>query len=205
MRHDAAPVGGLPGLGGAVRRPVIERLESGVHLRLLLRGREPRDAAEQGLEEVGWTRRRIPAFSVVAGDEIAGAAARARLQIGEIGLHARDLAVELAALRRRIRAEEQNLAISAAERPRRALGAREFGALPLDRGFRAARTVARGDRLLQARAVGAVLRQRVAAESGDRSRQRSENAGRRQKFAASVRASYASHRRLHLVNRLRPS
>ena len=72
-----------------------------------LRGREPRDAAEQGLEEVGRTRRRIAAFSVVAGDEIAGAAAGARLQVGEIGLHARDLAVELAALRRRIRAEEQ--------------------------------------------------------------------------------------------------
>ncbi len=78
MRHDAAPVGGLAGIGGSVRRPVIERLESGVHLRLL-RGRKPRDAAEQGLEKVGWTRRRIPAFSVVAGDEIAGAAAGAGL------------------------------------------------------------------------------------------------------------------------------
>ena len=45
-------------------------------------------------------------------------ATRAGLQVGEIGLHARDLSVELAALRRRLRTEKQELAISTAERTR---------------------------------------------------------------------------------------
>ena len=78
MGVDAAPVGGLPGLGGAVGRPMIERLESGVLLLRLLRGRRQlRHPAEQRLEEVGRPGRRVPAFGVVAGDEIAAAAARA--------------------------------------------------------------------------------------------------------------------------------
>ena len=208
MGDDAAPVGGLPGLGGAVSRPMIERLESGVLLLRLLRlgRRQPRHPAEQRLEEVGRPRRRIRAFGVIAGDEIAAAAARARLQIGEIGLHARNLPVDLAALRRRIRTEKQEFAILAAERTGRGFGARQLRALPLDGGLRAARTVARGDRLLQARAVGAVLRQRVTgAESRNRRRQRGESAGRRQKPSAPERASHASHRRLHPMKRLCPA
>ena len=110
----------------------------------------------------------MEAFGVVAGDQIADPAARARLQVGEIGLHARDLGVDRAALRRRIRAEKQELAILAAERARIGAGAGEFGALTLDRGLRAARAAASGDGLLQAAALAGVLRQRVGAvESRD--------------------------------------
>ena len=76
-------------------------------------------------------------------------------EIGETGLHARDLPVEFAALGRRLRAEKQELAIFAAERTGRGLGARQVARAALGRGLRAARTVARGDRLLQACALGA--------------------------------------------------
>ncbi len=92
-------------------------LELGVRLRLLLGLRpEPRQAAEQSFEDVaGPCRRPTAAFGVVARDQIAGAAAGARLQVGEIGLHPRDLGVGLAALRGRLRAEKQELAVPAAE------------------------------------------------------------------------------------------
>src|SRR5208282_4222399 len=149
MRFNMLPVDRLSRFGGSVSLHAIGRFESGFGLRLLRkRGREPRDAAEERLEEVGRSRRRIGAFGVIAGYEIAGPAACARLQIGKIGLHARDLPVDLAALRRRIRAEKQELAILAAKRARITLSARQFGALTLDRGLRAAGAVARGDRLL---------------------------------------------------------
>ena len=73
--------------------------------------------------------RRIDAFGVVAGDEVARAAAGARLQIRQVRLHARDLALDFAALGRRVGAEEQELLVVAAERTGVGAGARELGAL----------------------------------------------------------------------------
>ena len=56
----------------------------------------------------------------------------------------------------------------------------KLGALPLDGGLRAARPAASGDGLLQAGALGVLRQRNVAAESGDRSRERGQSAGRRQ-------------------------
>jgi hypothetical protein len=77
------------------------------------------------------------------------------------------LAIELAALRWRIRTEHEELAIAAAKRARIGAGAPELGALALDRALRAARPVMGGDGLLQPRALARVLGQRTAAENGD--------------------------------------
>ena len=77
-----------------------------------------------------------------------------------------------AALRRRVRAEEQELAILAAKRARGGGRARELGALTLGRGLDPARTVALSDGLLQPSALARVLRQRVAAERKPRSKPR---------------------------------
>ena len=52
--------------------------------------------------------------------------------------------------------------VLAAERARKGAGAAEVGALTLGGRLRPARIVAGGDRLLQAGALGGVLRQRVA-------------------------------------------
>src|ERR1700722_18296183 len=116
-------------------------------------------------------------FGVVASDQIAGSAPRARLQVGEIGLHTRNLAIEVAALWRGIPAEHQKLVILAAERARIGARARKFGALTLTRALRAARAAASSDSLLQPGAFAGVLRQRnVAGESDDRSRERGQGA-----------------------------
>ena len=134
-------------------------LELGVRLRCLLRrSPEPRQAAEQSLEDIARPRWRVKTFGVVAGDKIAGPAACPRLQVGKIGLHTRNLAVELAALRRRIRSKYQELAVAAAKRARIGAGAPELGPLTLNGGLRAARSAASGDRLLQAGAFTRVLR-----------------------------------------------
>src|ERR1700734_3455520 len=112
----------------------------------------------------------MAAFGIIAGDQIARSAARTRLQVGEIGFHARDLGGDFAALRRRFRAEKQELAVAAAERTGVGPGAPKLGALAFNRRLRAARPAARGDRLLQARALGILRLRNVCAESNDRSR-----------------------------------
>ena len=91
----------------------------------------PRSAAEQGLEDVARLLRLggVDAIGIVAGDEIVAAAARAGLQIGEIGFHAGDLPLDLAALCRRIGAEEQELLIVAADLVGVGARPRELGAL----------------------------------------------------------------------------
>ena len=196
-----APAVALAGL--AVSRRSAPILEAGVRLGRRLRAAvgEPRDPAEQGLEDVARPRGGpAPALGIVAGDEIADSAAGARLQSGEIGLHARDLGVDLAALWRRIRAENQELAILAAKRARIGARARELGALTIDGGPGAARP-AGGDRLLQTGAFGVLRQGAFAAESDERGRKGRQNGGRRQNSAKSERGSHAS--RLHPVNRLR--
>ena len=101
MRLD----GPLLAEGAGLARLVAVVLESRVRLRPDPRAAvpsfamPPNRASKTLLGPGGW---RVEAFGVVAGDQIARAAARARLQVGEIGLHARDLAIDLAALRRRI-------------------------------------------------------------------------------------------------------
>ena len=145
-------------------------LELGILLRrlLFLGSPEPRYAAEQGLEDIGGPPRlRVAAFGVIAGDQIAGPPAGARLQVGEIGFHARDLCVDFATLRGRIRTEHEELAIAAAERTGVGPGAPELGTLAFDRRLRAARPAMSGDSLLQAGALGVLRQRNVGAESDD--------------------------------------
>ena len=70
-----------------------------------------------------------------------------------------DLPVEFAALRRRTPSRKTGTCefSQPSERAERSVRA-ESRALPFGRGLRAARTVARGDRLLQTGALGSVLR-----------------------------------------------
>src|SRR6202044_150594 len=130
----------------------------------------------------------MAAFGIIAGDQIARSAARTRMQVGEIGFHARDLGGDFAALRGRLRAEKQELAVAAAERTSVGSGAPKFRALSLNGALRAARPAVRGDGLLQASALGVLRQRNVGAESDDRSRE-CQGAGRRQKSAPSKSAS----------------
>src|SRR3984957_5662373 len=145
----------------------------------------------------------MAAFGIIACDQIARSAARTRLQVGEIGFHARDWGGDFAALRRWLRAEKQELAVAAAERTGVGPSTPKVGPLTFNRRLRAARTAAGGDCLLQTGALGVLRQRNVGAERDDRGREPGQGADRRQKSALSKSASHAYLRRPHLVNRLR--
>ena len=142
--------------------------------------------AEQGVEQAARPRRRR-AFGVVARDELFAPAVRpagARLQFAEIGLHLRKLRVDLLALRGRIAAEEQELMVLAADRPRVDGGPLDLAALLLRRRLelrvRPGAAAGDRDRLLKARAIDALRLGRIdcgqageddRAQSNDRSHQ----------------------------------
>ena len=195
MRLDRSLLAGR----GRLARLIALVVESRVRLRLA-GSAEPSHAPEQSLEDITWARgRSTAAFGVVARDQIPCAAPGARLQLGEIGLHPRDLAVEIAALWRRLRAEKQELSIPATEGARIGFGPPEFGSLTVDRRLRAARAAPRRDGLLEPRAFRVLRKRNVSPESDDRRRKR----GQGQNLAGSERAWHASVRHLHPVNRLR--
>ena len=116
---------------------------------------------------------RVPSvrrLGVVAGDELAPPAARSRLELGEIRLHAGDPAFDFAALRRQIRAEEQEPLVVAADRMGVGARAPQLCALALGRARRGAPAAARrggygglqaGDSALCARACPAKRRPRL--------------------------------------------
>src|SRR5208337_4487164 len=121
------------------------------HLLLLVRRervgtdrRLSRAAAEQGFEDVAWLPRRIDAFGVVARDEVPAGTPGARLQIRQARLHPRNLPLDLAALGRRLGAEEQELLIVATDRMGGGVGAGELRALALGCGLNLPAAARRG-------------------------------------------------------------
>ena len=160
----------------------------------------PRSAAEQGFEKVGRLLRRVDAFGVVARDKVGvAAAARARLQVGEVGLHAHDLPLDLAALGGRFGAEEQKLLIVAADRMGVGARARELGALAIRRRLELSAAMRRRcDRRLQTGAVGGLGERIAGRENTGNSRSGRHQSTLRQKSAPAEAARHANHRRLHI-------